>query len=72
VTFGAEEKEFVEFLLKCSEGGPRLYISKLITDLLKVSKYHYFNDREKFIEHYGLTFFQEYFEKLDKMRKENK
>lgn len=71
VTFTVEDREFVELLLKCTEDGPRLYVSKLITDLLRVAKHHYFQDREKFIEHYGPTFFQDYFAKLDKLRKQS-
>ena len=69
VTFNEEDREFLELLLKCSADGPRLYISKMMTDLLRVARHHYFQDKTKFIEHYGPTFFGNYFAKLDKLRK---
>jgi hypothetical protein len=72
VTFKGAEKELLERILVSNDDGPILYVTDLVRSLLNVAFYHYFKDKEKFIEHYGATFFHDYFAKLDSLREKGK
>ena len=72
VVFKGKELQCLELLLKSNVDDRHISVSQLVRDLLNIAFYQYLNNREKFVEDYGVPFFQHYFENIDILREKQK